>query len=127
MKIVKVAPGYNNVPILGYYYNQGQRLTLTDGQYVSLASFITSQLIILSSSPDVTYPPVIDNSYTTEVIEDYLEATGTGITLQWIGNDYQPTSYKNNVNRPKTFIGPADPKTVTGVVLSANDQWIDNS
>lgn len=38
-------------------------------------------------------------------------------------SDYVPTGEKA-ASTPKVFVGPTDPRTVTGVVVNAYDQWV---
>lgn len=53
---------------------------------------------------------------------NYQTPSGTA-TLTWTGSDYTPAAYKA-LPTPKTFRGPTDPSTVTGVVLNTYDEWI---
>jgi len=45
------------------------------------------------------------------------------IYLTWDGATYQPAALRAVTIRPKVFIGPTDPATVTGVTLAPYDTW----
>lgn len=136
MRKVRVAPGYSGVPILGKRINQGQLVTLTDEQYDALPLSVKAQLVTVSSGADqgdtpmpglppspnpYEFSPAI---YTDQLVEAALAEEAVAVTLVWDGSDYVPTRLKAVTNRPKTFIGPADPVSVPGVALASRDQWI---
>lgn len=132
--VVKVAPGYSRVPLPGGLYNTGQQITLTDEEYGALPSYILSQLMSPRSVPvgqvavqAPTPTPTPSESYTSQLIASLLVDMGVGAVLRWDGSDYQPAEFKADTSRNKTFIGPEDPNTISGVVLSTFDQWIKNN
>lgn len=45
------------------------------------------------------------------------------VEIVWNGSSYQPASVLSLTSKRKVFIGPTDPSTVSGVVLSVNDEW----
>jgi hypothetical protein len=63
-----------------------------------------------------------------------LMSNNTRITLIWNGSTYvlprfTPTgSYAvtplSDTSRPREFVGPVDPSTITGVVLAPYDTWV---
>jgi len=62
---------------------------------------------------------------TDAATKGYVDTTlaSVPIYLTWTGSDYAPTNLKAVTSRPKIFAGPTDPATVSGVVLSAYDEW----
>ena len=51
-------------------------------------------------------------------------SVNNGNELAWNGTDYVPSSLKADTSKPRTFKGPVNPATVTGVVMNSND-WFD--
>ncbi len=124
MKQLRVSVGYSRVPIYGKLYNQGQTVALSDEQYQALPTFVKQQVEVLRtySDPSPTPPPTPDTSdqwFNTELIQQAVP-----IFLTWDGTQYQPARMKARLDRPKTFIGPSDPKDIAGVQLAVRDQWI---
>ena len=74
-----------------------------------------------TSSPVVPEPSGSTNVST----KSYVDTTWSGapIYLTWTGSDYTPTAQKSVTSRPKIFVGPTDPSSVSGVTLSTYDRW----
>jgi hypothetical protein len=54
-------------------------------------------------------------------------SVNNGNELVWSGSDYVPLSLKTDISKPRTFKGPVDPSTVSGVVMSSldwSDTWV---
>jgi len=88
-------------------------------------------VLLAASAADGPVPvdPGLDGSVLTA---DSAAAAGVrwassalaGSILAWTGNDYAPAALKTDTSRPRLFVGPVDPATVTGVVMSTRD-WHD--
>lgn len=108
-----------------------------DGDLTAVAALDSAQSGMLATDgagwTRKTYPQVRTALSLAAVATSgaYSDLSGTptlGNELYWNGSDYVPTALKAATDRPRTFKGPTDPATVTGVVLSSSDYadtWIE--
>lgn len=129
--VVKVAPGFRQVPLPGGLYDQGQQVTLTDDQYNQLPLFVAKQLITVSPTQSVTPVPPTD-SYTTQLIigavQEYLasigitatnvdnsDGTGTLTIIDDFGTQTTAVNYAEPHHPSRHASGAADPITPASI------------
>lgn len=89
----------------------------------NLAAITADDLFFVRNDPAGTPG---DRKATASVVRDYI-ISGLGVVLIWDDvSDYIPAALKASTN-PKEFRGPTDPDTVSGVVLSPYDTWINTA
>ncbi|RKR92761.1 hypothetical protein BDK92_7241 [Micromonospora pisi] len=108
-----------------------------DGRFVTTELYIEQGTVLVGASAGVPTPVSVGSDGQVLTADSaqpsgvrWTSPAGTnGNVLYWSGSDYVPTGLKAAVDPevPRIFIGPVDPASVTGVVLSPidwHDTWI---